>query len=241
MLKKRNLQAIYIFFNILPRSILIFILLIEVFYFHRIQVFYSFIFIGILPLLHRYIKYSYRNIKEQYIYYLEEKWDSIYLLLEDEAEEEEYEENPEQYPEIIYNAKMITIREYIEIFLSHKLRYKYFASPQLKENYLKKYSFVSEKEKKDFLDELKSEFRILIGHYKSLESYYPIYHIVTQSTYIKWTRIFIFILYFICWLYILCISFHTLKNMPMTLNLILCLNENLQNIVEPFSQLPLDL
>ena len=239
-----HIENRYIFITIVPRCILILILLVEVFYFKRIEIFYSAIILGILPLLHRYLKYSFKNIKEQYIYYFEQQIKQIYILIEDAEEENNYEKNPEKYPEIKYHAEYITVRQYFEDVLSDD--YKYFVSPEFKEDYLNKYIYENEisnkKEilnKEQIIDKLKRKFRLEILPCGIMESYYELYAEATNTSYIKWLRIIIFSLYFICWFYILCVSFHTLKNMPITINILNVMIENIKE--DPFLQTIIDI
>lgn len=72
-------KMIYICYNILPRAFLVTLLSINVFYFHRLELIYDFIFIGLIPLLHRYIKYSFKHAKEQYIKTLNIKYDEVVI------------------------------------------------------------------------------------------------------------------------------------------------------------------
>jgi hypothetical protein len=58
--------------SLLPKVIIVLAFSIDVFYFHRLELFYSFIWLGIIPLLHRYFIYNLEETLKDYLEYLEE-------------------------------------------------------------------------------------------------------------------------------------------------------------------------
>ena len=88
----------FYFFEIFPRVLLITALIIDVFYFHKLYFIYKILFIGILILLGKYLKYSYKALKDQM---LEEHSTNIKInvnyfigldILEQEYNEDEIED-----------------------------------------------------------------------------------------------------------------------------------------------------
>src|SRR6266699_3899872 len=101
---------IYFSFCILPRIILINILCIDVFYFKKLFYIYKIIWIGIFPLLHRYIKYSLKYAQEEYTKELESSYYSV-IIHECQIDEDS---------NITTKFKDITLREYIELEIDNQ-------------------------------------------------------------------------------------------------------------------------
>ena len=147
--------------------------------------------------------------------------------------------------------------QYFEDVLSDKYKIEYFASPEFTEYYLNNYIsnknknisdndkyiyenlFSNKKEilnKEQIIERLESKFRLEKLTYEIMQRYYELYAKATDTSYTKWLRIIIFSLYFICWFYILCVSFHTLniEKMPITINILNIMAENAKE--DPYLQ-----
>lgn len=257
--KKSFIVPLHLIFYMIPRCILIILLLLDIFYFKKIENFYSFILLGILPLLNRYLKYSFKNVKEIYIIDLKKRWDAVIIFGKEELlplQRDDFSENEsfENYINREYemNEKRLTMEEYMDLYINENLNF-YEAYPFLNKEYIQKQFFPTfsleelqnlenDKNYEKKLSEIDSNLKIFDFSQKMSEcemiiSYHAIYSSVTNIPYIKWGRIFIFILYFICWFYILCISFHTLNDLSNTLQAIRWVNIYLVNKEEPFSQI----
>src|SRR6266699_554359 len=113
--------SIFVFFRIIPRIILVITLCIDTFYFSQLFYLYKIIWIGIFPLLHRYIKYSLKYAQEKYTKELEYSYNSININKyefepDDHDYYDEYNDFEESYGKyIIIGTIDVNIRDYIEL------------------------------------------------------------------------------------------------------------------------------
>src|ERR1700727_1273455 len=91
---------LYLMVFFVPRVFLLLLLIIDVFYYNCISFFYSYAFVGLIPLLAKYYIYVIRSLKEEYIEYLDE------LYYVEEKQIRVYEGYPDK--------KGMGIREFIE-------------------------------------------------------------------------------------------------------------------------------
>lgn len=204
--------------QIFPRIILVTFLVLDTFYFHKLELFYKVILIGVVPFIYRYIKYS---IKEYYEYYLNELSNGypIVKIYEVYGKERWWEKTPKT-PEAIYHNKMMTLKEAIEIRHSNimayasedEVMYTYITQSYATKNILE--SFYNKKPSEvaltdeDF-DLLQKEFEIKETFILDLKYLLLLYAISDNNKILKWFKVVIFSLYFICWFYILVISYYT--------------------------------
>jgi hypothetical protein len=216
------IKHIYITCYIIPRSMLISILCIDTFYFHKLELIYKIILIGVIPLFHRYIKYSIKYIKDQYIKDLEYTYKFV-SLSDKNFIINGWERNPEILP---YHEKQVTIKEYIDIELdireldnsdigyhAYPYSHEFIVLDYVKKKYEKETLASLTKEdfiyfKKDFerLTPIILDLSLFLQSYSDVDDIY----FFSKEVYIliKHVKIIIFGLYGICWTYILYRSYH---------------------------------
>jgi hypothetical protein len=222
-IKSRYKPFIISIFQVIPRAIMVLFLLADTFYFHKLATFYNVILLGIFPLIYRYLKYSINEIYEHYIELLEEKYEKVRIY------EKEYKEQYGGYfddKDISKSAaehhnKKVTIKEYIEIKFEADVERScnitnicYEAEPYVKkeiEELFKMIKYETQDKKK----------RLSLKDYEEIDKlfYNLIYHILNIKVFledlaawendrkIRYIKAFIFSLYFICWSYILYVSY----------------------------------
>ena len=113
-LKEKQVIIIIILFQIVPRIILISFLIIDTFYFHKLEIFYKIILIGILPFLFKYMKYCFRDFKEYYVKLLELKYKFILLFEKNiDYDEDDYDIWDRLHKNKLHN-QYIPTKDYIE-------------------------------------------------------------------------------------------------------------------------------
>jgi len=232
----------YYLFNIIPRSLLLSIFLIDVFWLHNIQIFYYFIILGLTPLIYRYIVYTLESAYNYHIQRLEDTYKYIWIF------EEDY--NPYDFvpnPKAIHHDTKVSIQRYIEIQADAILTYgndnEYiiyegtpFPTDDTYKEYCKKYNITEEKlESQDFIrlkEYFEYQYPIMLGLYLTLNSnktITSIYHIPKVTLYIS-------IIYFFTWLYILIVSFHNINNFNITTTILQTFIANYPQI-DPYSNI----
>ena len=241
-------HIIYISFQIIPRLILLLILSIDIFYFHKLFFVYKFIFISIFPLIYQYIKYSLNNYTNHLSFFAKKDYEAIYItnvigLLFGQ----------EYNVEAIYDGKKVTLEEYIEIISENKLNTEYdniesniryvgggIIKKEFAINYAKRFfnkniiDYLSELNKIE-LAELEQEFNLHYSKIFILKDLIPLNDEVVDSKIYRNTRIIIFCIYFLLWSYLLIISYSNVNNFMLTKYLLEWLNLYIEKI-EPFSQ-----
>jgi hypothetical protein len=229
---------LYLMVFFVPRLFLLLLLLIDVFYYNCISFFYSYAYVGLIPLVAKYYIYVIRSLKEEYIEYLDE----LYYVKEKQIRI--YEGYPDK--------KGMGIREFIE-----EKSYCYSGSEIFDEildmtrcecgfqlaifiKYNKKSGLdLTEEEliawKKDFYDLIPPVVdiaRFLDSHDRNLERYADkLSKYRGERLYIIWVSVAVYSGYLICWGYILLISLSTFH----LLNFETVLLENFQDVIDPFS------
>jgi hypothetical protein len=188
-----HILKIYIFFNIVPRFILVTMLCLDIFWFHHIKYLYKIILIGIVPFIYKYMIYSFKYAKEQYILGLEPMVDKIMT---------DYNEDPKDD-----DWNFMPIREFIEIQTSSIFIHnrKYSCSIMTSDSYIRK----TLEEKLDYRQarkELTKTLELIILISVHIETF-SFYH--ESDDIIKYLKVAVFSTYFICWSYIL------VKSLPM--------------------------
>lgn len=236
-----NITFIYAI-QLFPRMLLLLIFMVDIFYVHKIEVFYYFIFLGILPLMyHLFIYYLTYNLTEA-LKTLQEKFNNV-RIYEEGFDDFGYEHNPNA----IHHHTYVTIQEYITIKLEAYWAYgdngeyiEYYALPfptdSFYAEYLKQYNKTIKELTQDditnfqIVNNLKAIFNSYMSEILSIKIFFDINQKALQSAYIPQIKLFIAFTYLCCWLYILFVSIHTLQELNITLMIL--------NILEEYSKIP---
>lgn len=216
----------YYVFNIIPRSILLAIFLVDVFWLHHLQVFYYFIILGLVPIIYRYLVYTLEAAYKYHIQRLENTYEYVWIL------EENY--NPYDFipnPRAIHHDTKVSVQRYIEIQGESILTYgdneEYidydgipFPTDSTYKEYCEKHKIAEDVlDSKDFVkikEYFYYQYPIMLDFYLSLNSNKNI----TSMYNIPKVTLVIYLMYFLTWLYILLVSFHTIKDFNITINII---------------------
>ena len=212
----------------------------DIFFFKHIEIFYKYILIGVIPFIHKYIKYSIKEIKDHYISILELKYDHVYMwdraYSDPSIEWELTEENK-------YHKQDVPIKEYVEYEVKKKVyknNVKYEATVIAKESIYEQYRTNNKIKGKLTENDHKiidKEFYDYMSKIKLLTNFYEKYSMINNDVLIKIFKIIIFASYFICWAYVLFISVYC---HPLTFEITLqILIKTSKFIYEPFSNMPL--
>lgn len=249
---------VFIILKIIPRIILLAIFFVDVFWLHKIEIFYYFILLGIFPLFYNYFKYSVEFALEEYIKYLESYYTSVLLIekgnfrmndmfISSELNEEDDEIFGTHNPKAVDHDKFVTIREYIEIQAeiiinfhnnNENVVFEYSGSPaitkEIFEQFLKDNKRITRQLNEEDDEKLKQLFNMLEFKLITLYVYLHFTKKIQELAFIKKINLFIYISYFIIWIYIFLISLHNLENIPLTLKILEVMTEY-SNILNPFS------
>lgn len=260
-------HILFIGFQLLPRIILLFIFITDIFYFRKLHYIYLFILLGILPLFYRYIKYSLKVYTDHLIIFAKQDYEYIRItnlirLLYG------------QDPEATYDTKEVSIEEYIEIIYENMLHIRNFDLASyieenelppdteyndipsnvrydgggiIKDDFAIKYAkrFFKKNIKIPVLDlndieyaALSNEFDLNYPKIFILKDLIPLNDEITNKPIYKYIRVVIFMTYFILWSYLLFISYHKIDNFLLTELLLKWLTFYIEN-TDPFSQITL--
>ena len=233
--------------RIIPRIILATFLVLDTFYFHKLEIFYKVVLIGVLPFIFRYIKYSIKDMYDNYVEELEHKYGEVRVY------EKGYEGLISRMhkfsgTEAIHHFTRVSIKEYIEIkyenflyYMEEQITYQYVGKPYSHEHLyyefaLAKYNNKDTKLTSADYKEMNKLFHELMPVIIELKMALLRIKICEDKAILKWSRILIFSLYFICWSYILTISYYYY---PVELNMFKYLVRNvilyLYKFDDPFS------
>ena len=224
-----NYFKVYLIFEIIPRIILVSALLIDTFYFHCLFLLYKVIIVSLLFLIGKYIKYSFTYAKEQYILELESMVDYIISNYEDPDDEL-------AAAGIVLSA--LTVRRFIDIqtdaIVYESKEYTYYPVAwhnKYRDDFRKLHNLstthrFTSKEIDLMRVDMYRIMKIIIPISVHLEEYW-----IKTEYYHKYNKrkMIIFILYLICWSYILYVSANSLS--IDTLSFLLEIQDN----IEPFS------
>ena len=228
--KKIQKYFTYIF---LPKLVLISILIIDIFWFKELNLFYSFIILGIIPLMISYFIYSLKLLQIKYITKLKNYF--IEIISEDDDPNTDYYLPPstisyDDYSEIEYDLryKYLNIQHFIDLqssaikFQDTPYRYKCLHINKRKDiiNVYSTENVIDENVEYYLLVIL--DIQIILDSYKDVQ----------QTSFIYKLNIGFLSLHLICWSYILFIS---LTYFHLTLLDIIFL-QNFQENFEPFSE-----
>lgn len=242
--KKKHLYKIFeIILFIIPRIILIFTFILDIFYFGKLYYIYKVLYFGFLLLLRRYILYSIKLFKLNLILELKKDIDSIVCKYEygvhpSEWEENYDEDNEDDIPETMFLPLDIFVNYYCEnkIYKNKEISYRFFC---MTSSFYSKYNTVLIIEESMIksqddtqIDEKIEENKILLNlllKIALIEENYNYY--ISKNNWLKLIKIMIYSLYLFCWSYILFRNIHTLN----IIELLNWLNHTLLKNQNPFS------
>jgi hypothetical protein len=241
LLYGKHVYLIIIFMQIIPRIILVIFLVLDTFYFHKLEIFYKVVLIGLVPLIFRYIKYTLKDMQERWLKDLEEKYVSVHFYEKgfssafvENFKKKKRDVNAKQQPTAQYHDITVTVREASEILYEQsieefELNYEYETSPLCHDNVY--FEIIKKKYKPEIIELTKADC-FLLEHedYTNLKELYEslmpmiinlkiclaIFSVINERKSLHVMRILTFSLYFICWSYILIISY---RNTPIPLNM----------------------
>jgi hypothetical protein len=219
----------YLIFYILPKFILLTLFYLDIFYFHKFNLFYNFIFLSIIPLTISYIFYLMQNTLEHYTNYLEERY---------EAEILSTNPNPEfDYADCLTEEDYL-IRRFLNQQNANSILFKYKCSIGwgiVRERYPEITS----------LTDLTMDQKLLVENHfydimpgvinmSCLSNHYE-YVLKHYSWELKWIHIILYLLYLFGWLYIIFISIETFHFTSLDIRFLI----NFCETRDPFSEIPL--
>lgn len=256
-ISKKNTYLFNVFF-ILPKIVILLVFIFDIFYIHKIELFYYFLLLNLIPLIFSYFIYTLKKLVENYTLYLEQRF-YIKMISTDK----EYEEGTKDFMCAIHNLKddkdfdnapfflgieslkdirfFIDIQAYNLIFEYDLYEYTCIEKALAREEYANKHNLVlhSFRVLTPNFDKvsikLREEFEDIIPKVIYIHAFLDVLNNVTKITFNKsWINKLILIGYIICWTYILMVSIHTLN-----LEDILALIENsYKNVPNPFTDIP---
>ena len=241
-----NCYEYYRIWNFTPRLLLLFIFYADVFYFHKLDLFYSFLFLSAIPLIGRYLYHLMGYLYESEVQYLEQ-WYEVRLIPTD----------PEDKEDLAYVHSSgygfwdwITIRYYLIVIRaeSELIKYECGITRQLADKYYPdRRMFVDKgKRRKDYDDITEEDYAVMSAEFeKAMPAVINLYLLVDDytmtlkskgySSKIKRMNLIIFSLFLIAWIYILTVSLPTFMLTANEIEYICKFQERL----EPFSGISL--
>nr|NP_062850.1 hypothetical protein PhpooMp05 [Physarum polycephalum]BAB08084.1 unnamed protein product [Physarum polycephalum] len=211
-----QIQVFVFFMQIFPRIILVSILMIDTFYFNKLEIFYKFVLLGLFPFIFRYFKYSLKDVYEHWIVELENKYSLVRIY----EVGYKFDDSRKKNTKAIYHDEEKTIREYIEIkfnniidYLLDEVDYEYESTPYCKSEVYNEYCLNKYKNKKalytsEDLDILRALYCELMPNIIHLKMFLSRIEVVSEVSLMKTSKIVIFGGYLVCWAYILIISYY---------------------------------
>jgi hypothetical protein len=252
-LKYKDLLYINFYFQILPRMFFVCILFKDTFLFNKLEILYQFILIGLIPFIHKYVKYSIKDLKEHYIEDMKKTCNRVYLFdlaYSNPNIDWERNEDNKYHREDLPLKEVIEFRIKQEIYKTPETQYDY--TWNLKEHiykeYRKKHNINLDPKIGKLTDDdyirLKEPYNILYEKCFKFGKFAEIYSNLGQKSILIKLKIIIYATYFICWTYILYVSYTKYPiQFKETINLILQSMEILIKPENPFLALieePLD-
>lgn len=233
--------------NLLPRVILVIIFISDVFWFSKLNNFYTYIFLGLLPLVYTYHKFTMYQIKELAIEHLESfydyvdiselGWDDINTTEEEDddgvLQEVVLESEWKPHPRNKYHFHVVSMREYFQIELEKRIDecennyaehdlYEFDPSPLAKDDFRNHYRKINNKfdslKKEDYVL-LHKEFNSIAPHINHLNFRLHYLPQNEKRKYITMLNLVIYGLYVFGWGYILIKSINTLDDLPITMSM----------------------
>lgn len=204
-------------FQIIPRCILVFFLLLDTFYYNKLEFFYKVVLIGLLPFIFRYLKYSVKDFYDHWVKLLEDKYKFVFVY------EKGYKGLISRKNNTLaeYHFKKVSIKECIEIkyendsnnSLDKNFPYQYvydaYAKKETSADYKeKKYKNVTTKCTIKDYEEIEKLFHDLIPKIVLLKLELELLEGTEKYAIVKWPKVVIFSLYFVSWAFILSVSYY---------------------------------
>lgn len=129
-------------FQILPQMVLALFLGLDTFYFHKLELFYKIILIGLLLFIYSYLKYSIRDVIDQWIEDMETEYDYTSVRVNEEGYGGDVVQGLDRVgkTDAIHHFTTVTIKEYIEIMVENFMErvhdmvsYTYVGKPSTRE------------------------------------------------------------------------------------------------------------
>lgn len=229
----------FYFFQIFPRVVLITAFVIDAFYFHYIYFLYKVLLIGLLLFIGRYLRYSFKALKEQMI---EEHSHKVKVLLEfytalhilgEEDNEDEYDYDEDFN---VDNRLSVPLDKFIDHQIEFRIlememsEYEVRSSIPYFKYFLKEYHKLGYKTDhgEDYHDFIFKLDRIVKD---ILDISYIVAYLNDKTGYkcIGYLKILIFINYFLIWLYIIIVS---MPNLNIDYNFLIDVLEMLEEAIE---------
>jgi hypothetical protein len=235
ILSENLMIYIIIIFQIFPRFILVNVMIHDIFFVNKIELFYKIMFIGLLPLLLLYFKYSIKRIKENLIEILEENYEEVWMYKIPETknpekfqEFDELDNSDELATRFEYFDAHLNLRDYFEFkiksivhsnFIFSSGKFIHHANEEFEEVVMCKQKiyedFAIQKYGDNIIDllsdddlhTLKNKFYHLFPYIFSLGVLHEELIMTQNNIWILRTKAFIFSLYFICWSYVLFVNY----------------------------------
>ncbi len=247
--KKTSFILLILIFQIIPRLILVVFLIMDTFYFHKLETLYKIILLGVFPFIFRYIKYNFSDFKDYNIKLLDVEYNMVLLLKEVPTD---YNEDKD-YPHYLDNEdnldnKTLSIKEYFEF----KIKQNIYGIPNIiytetcfaKQETYDKYNethkiFSKTKLNSEIYEDIHEKFKIYTNIICDSATIYEKISYFQNKKIILYLRVFIYTSYLICWGYILVTSYYT---HPIELPMFKVLVENLIGYsylydLDPFSMI----
>ena len=232
-LPERWHYSVILGFQIIPRIILVSFLLVDTFYFQKVELFYKVVLIGLLPFAFRYIQYCFEDFYDYLVKQLTDKYDLVMMYEKGYSGRLSHKDTTNA----IWHYESVSVELYIEIIYVTRLEnardktsIEYVAEPLSKDHVCIKYEQEINKPmanwtRKDY-EELNKLFFELSPKIHSLKLTRELFQNLKQQKKVKYPKIIIFSMYFICWSYILLISYN---NYPIELPMFKYLITNFMN------------
>ena len=219
--------------QIVPRIILVIFLVVDTFYFNKLEIFYKVILLGTLPLIFRYLEYCLNDIYDHWVEELNSYYDKVQIFEKGYS----YDISRVDKTEAFWHYEKVTIDDYIEIlfdsereYLLGYVTYEYTAHPFPKKHIYRQYEVIFGKPTSSWnlteYNQLDLLFEKLMPDIIKLRYIFSNLSALKDERKIKWMKIGIFTTYLICWAYILIVSYHAY---PIELHMF---NNILQSIIK---------
>jgi hypothetical protein len=258
----------YIVFWIIPRVLLLFVLFLDIFIYHKFEYRYKFLFLGLFLLFNRCFKYSLKNTKSQKFQeiapFVREITTKYYPGVHPAELEPDYDPNDPDEDDYLPNMALP-----LDVFIEHHTNYVVYEGIT-NEMYISHSTYAFHYMQKKYLGELLPDSRkISIDNYNNKFglSYWETYAFLytKQEEYInpkvslllrisilleyynktnnqikkyKYLKILIFTGYLLCWLYILIKSTPNVPDTEWEKLVLIC--KNMQDKIEPFTEIKIN-
>ena len=207
-------KGVIISFTIIPRIILVTFLLMDTFYFNKLEVFYKIVLIGLLPFGFRYFEYSCKDFYDYLVKQLTDKYEKVYIFEKGYS----YDISRKGKTEAVWHYDFEPVEKFIEIMhetpldcIRENTSYEYEGDPYCKNEVYIQYEQKFNKHMSTWTSEDYKEvdklFHDLIPYILDLKRNLNHLNILKEEKIIIWVKIGIYSIYLICWCYILLVSY----------------------------------